>query len=291
MLICPFCENPYPNKMSLTMHLIKTHSKTYKDYVDIVKYNNNIPKCKCGCGNEPVFYRNDYKKWALGHDSFEHRVSMYKNIYGIPKCLNCGTEVAFIRAIPNTFCSHSCSQLYKIKHEMVNNLIGSEEYNKKISSKYGINIKNISQVIKPTFSNEEKARRSTWLKNNWIRVTSTQNTSFTSKFHKNMRIALNLNERGFVSEIRKWKYRVDEINETRKIIIEFMGDYWHCNPKLYKGNFIVWSSKGKPYSANDVWIRDKIKKEYLESLGYTIIELWESESIEEMEAKLKSYKI
>ena len=59
-----------------------------------------------------------------------------------------------------------------------------------------------------------------------------------------------------------------------KKLIEFNGDYWHCNPLIYDGNFY---NKSKKMKAFDIWEYDKNKKECAEKHGYKILYIWESE--------------
>ena len=55
-------------------------------------------------------------------------------------------------------------------------------------------------------------------------------------------------------------------------IIEFQGDYWHCNPKLYDETFY---NKVKQKTAKEIWDYDQIKKECAEFYGYQILYIWE----------------
>lgn len=54
------------------------------------------------------------------------------------------------------------------------------------------------------------------------------------------------------------------------IAIEVNGDYWHCNPTKYLNGPI---DKTQLASIE----RDKRKKEYLESIGYVLYIIWESD--------------
>lgn len=66
-------------------------------------------------------------------------------------------------------------------------------------------------------------------------------------------------------------YRVDYIRGTK--IIEFFGDYWHANPRIYKEDDIMIG--GLPASA--IWERDNKKLEDLKLKGYSVIIVWEDE--------------
>jgi very-short-patch-repair endonuclease len=69
-------------------------------------------------------------------------------------------------------------------------------------------------------------------------------------------------------------YNVDFVDKTSRHIIEVYGDYWHCNPKIYDDNYI------HPYykmTAQQKRKLDEERKQYLESLGYSVTVVWESD--------------
>ena len=57
-------------------------------------------------------------------------------------------------------------------------------------------------------------------------------------------------------------------------IIEFNGDYWHCNPKNYDPNYYHKRLKMK---ASEKWKIDEDKIELAKNKGYDILVIWESE--------------
>lgn len=70
----------------------------------------------------------------------------------------------------------------------------------------------------------------------------------------------------------------DYYHEELKIAIEFNGDYWHCNPKLYDGNYPHPTIKK---TAHTIWEKDKRKKELAKKNGYKVFTIWESDVIED----------
>ena len=56
-------------------------------------------------------------------------------------------------------------------------------------------------------------------------------------------------------------------------IIEFNGDYWHCNPKQYGSN----SHARNKLMVSDVWKKDHKRLQFLKSRGYDILVIWESD--------------
>jgi len=100
-----------------------------------------------------------------------------------------------------------------------------------------------------------------------------------SKLHLRMINLLKLRELGFIGEYDIDDYCVDEINLDKKIILEINGDYIHANPKYYNADDII-VLIGNSYTAEMKWEKDRIRKEKLESLGYTVFVIWESDSLD-----------
>lgn len=55
-------------------------------------------------------------------------------------------------------------------------------------------------------------------------------------------------------------------------VIEFNGDYWHANPKLYKCDALI---RGK--RASEIWNYDKVKQQAAIELGFNFKTVWESD--------------
>lgn len=70
------------------------------------------------------------------------------------------------------------------------------------------------------------------------------------------------------------RYFVDCYNPITNEIIECFGDYWHCNPNLYKKDFY---HKRVHKTAKEIWEQDKIRIENLEKLDYSVKIIWESD--------------
>lgn len=61
--------------------------------------------------------------------------------------------------------------------------------------------------------------------------------------------------------------------ETRKII-EFNGDYWHANPKMYNSTWIHPVTKK---NAHEIWCFDSEKIDFARKKGYEVMVVWESD--------------
>lgn len=57
-------------------------------------------------------------------------------------------------------------------------------------------------------------------------------------------------------------------------IIEFNGDLWHANPKLYDKAFIIPKCN---ITASEKWKIDEEKIKLAESHGYEVLTIWENE--------------
>ena len=64
------------------------------------------------------------------------------------------------------------------------------------------------------------------------------------------------------------------IKDTKKVI-EFNGDKWHANPKIYEEEDIPFDFIG--ISAKEIWENDKSKNDLAKQNGYDILIIWESD--------------
>jgi hypothetical protein len=69
------------------------------------------------------------------------------------------------------------------------------------------------------------------------------------------------------------KQYVYDISVANKII-EYNGDFWHCNPKKYSPDYINPRTK---LLASEKWKLDEDKIQFAESQGYDVLVIWESE--------------
>jgi G:T-mismatch repair DNA endonuclease (very short patch repair protein) len=66
----------------------------------------------------------------------------------------------------------------------------------------------------------------------------------------------------------------DFINHKKKILIEFNGDFWHCNPKKFTKDYI---HPVINLSAEEIWKKDNRKKIFAEEKGYRVVVIWEDD--------------
>ena len=61
------------------------------------------------------------------------------------------------------------------------------------------------------------------------------------------------------------------------LIIEINGDYWHCNPLIYKETDIITYPNNIKKCAKAIWKKDKVKQNYITNKKYELLIVWENE--------------
>jgi G:T-mismatch repair DNA endonuclease (very short patch repair protein) len=72
----------------------------------------------------------------------------------------------------------------------------------------------------------------------------------------------------------------DIVVNDKNIVIEIFGDYFHANPKLYLSEDIItltWKKPNKQILVKELWEFDEVRKQHIESFGYDVLILWESD--------------
>lgn len=80
---------------------------------------------------------------------------------------------------------------------------------------------------------------------------------------------------GFKSEVIFHGFIPDETNNRLKIIIEFYGDIFHCNPLRYKDKGLFVRAIGR--TVGEQWNRDRRRLACFYKHGYTVIIVWEKD--------------
>lgn len=73
-------------------------------------------------------------------------------------------------------------------------------------------------------------------------------------------------------------YIFDFLFPEYKILLEYQGNYWHCNPNKYKADELIkMAGIREKILVNHIWDRDELKRRSAEKQGYKVIYLWESD--------------
>lgn len=102
-----------------------------------------------------------------------------------------------------------------------------------------------------------------------------------------------LNENGVIAKIEqtvknnKTYKHVDIQIVSKNIIIEYNGDYWHCNPRKYCKDYF---HKKKNKLAKEIWKDDTSRINFINSLGYKVYVIWEMDYMADKIGILKQMK-
>jgi very-short-patch-repair endonuclease len=125
----------------------------------------------------------------------------------------------------------------------------------------------------------------------WIEKATTFNCSpskISQEFFTEMERYLNISDgeySGKNGEARIGKYNIDYRRGYK--IIEFNGDFYHMNPRIYDSN--DYNPKiGK--KADNIWEYDRNRKKFLEDKGNNVLIIWEMDVIEDRENVFKICK-
>jgi very-short-patch-repair endonuclease len=83
-------------------------------------------------------------------------------------------------------------------------------------------------------------------------------------------------------------YLLDFCLTEKRLVIEYNGSYWHANPEKYDETFV---NKTTGKTAEEIWESDKRKIEFLESEGYKVKIIWESDWMKKKDRKYNQKRI
>lgn len=80
-----------------------------------------------------------------------------------------------------------------------------------------------------------------------------------------------------IDHSRGWIYDICVNNK----IIEYNGDYWHCNPEKYDSDYY---NQSLHMTAEEKWTKDAEKINYAKERGYQVLVIWEKDYLDNPEA-------
>lgn len=142
------------------------------------------------------------------------------------------------------------------------------------------------QVMRASDALQEKLNSNPEFKDShWRKIFKQMKIGYVSKAHKELHE--NLEPLGFETHIVISGMQVDECNEKLKIVLEYNGDFWHCNPEKWTSDQY---NKAIKMTAGEKWTADLNRKRVLTKLGYEVLVIWESEWIKDKEKCLDRIK-
>jgi len=91
---------------------------------------------------------------------------------------------------------------------------------------------------------------------------------------------------GFESEVAISGFVADEANKNLRIIVEYYGDVYHCNPKRYKDPNEYLKHIGR--TVGEQWLRDRRRLGcFYKKQNYTVVIVWESDFKKDPDRELR----
>lgn len=88
------------------------------------------------------------------------------------------------------------------------------------------------------------------------------------------KLSISVENRQFITKINNRQFKFDAYDPITNTIYEFYGDFWHGNPKIYDPMDF---NKSNGITYGDLFIKTMERENYLKSIGYKIISIWESD--------------
>lgn len=200
---------------------------------------------------------------------------------GLDICKGCTRKLSVINLVKHgTIALTTFSTEEKAKHTSNAGKISAAKYNPKINkSRFSTERWEAmskedqhTQVMKANEGLQVKLKDPTYASNHFKKVLRHQTSiGYTSKAHKELHECIE--PYGFKTHVMISSMEVDECNEELKIVVEYNGDYWHCNPYFWK----EWDyNKSIKMFAKEKWSEDLRRRKVLEKLGYTVLVVWEN---------------
>ena len=276
---CPYCERHFDTYNGLCKHVIreKAHGEISKEQLlTDFKYNGVRPTCKCGCGEYTSISPNGeahFCDYVFGHairvhNNWGHNVSAQEKsaetrrkqyAEGSRVQWNKGKkwEDVFDQETINRLLESEKSDIRRNKiHDKLIGVHKSPEHAEKC--RYNGSCENTRRILSQKMHERINSGSFTPI--------SKGETDFINEFI--VPLGLEYEKQHYLKEIHQYS---DIYIPSKNLIIEYDGDFWHCNPNKYP--------EGPKYEYQVKHIeKDRIKDEYCFNNGIKILRIWESDA-------------
>lgn len=275
---CPYCGNGVKSRRALTAHVHKCHENvTNEKLLADADYGGDRPTCKCGCGeftSISYFGGVHFNDYVVGHQSRVHnnwghnKKAMNKSAYTRRKQYKDGSRTQWNKGKKWSEC-YSSDKIEKLR-----TMYSNAERNKKISRK-----------LHELYSSDEKRmelhdRMAKFIGSNKFKISSKKEDDFVNDVMLMICGKNDFTRQCYISDIHQY---CDLLSRSKKLIIEFNGDFWHGNPLLYPSDRLYKCQVKR-------MMKDEEKRKWAIANDYTLIEVWESEYDDNKENVLNKIK-
>lgn len=257
---CPYCDATFVNYNGLCKHVFRwnKHGKiTQEQLLADYQYNGIRPKCKCGCEEyTDISYQGgahftDYKlgHHAKIHNNWGHNDSAKKHSAETRRRRFKSGEIVIWNK------GTKWSETYDKKtFERLKEIVHSKERSEKIS-----------KALRGVPKSEEHRKKMMETVRKSFKIYSKGEKEFIEQFIKPLGVEYTTQK--LITEINQF---ADVYIPSIDAYIEYDGDFWHCNPKVFP--------EGPKYQSQINKIeRDKIKNQWMKDNGKKILRLWEND--------------
>ena len=259
MYTCLICKTDFKSARSLGAHVSKLHGisiREYKQKFDLIK------KCKT-CGIE-------LSRKANGEYCTRHRDRTGKNnpFYG-------KSHTSETKNIIQEKCRVASELKWEDKEYRDRVIAGATGLKRSDEFKHNQRLRALEWY---SSNPAQKELRSINMKKSWSegKIEPNINSINESKTEKELRGILesilgNVVQKRTLHIGDKWYY--PDIILGGKFIVEYYGNFWHANPRIYNETDMVHHNR----QAIDIWDHDNSRKEILENNGYYYYIIWEDD--------------
>lgn len=271
MFKCNHCNKEYDTFNGLAKHSAKAHNVSGMELYMLTHNIIEIPKCKCGCGQEVNFQLGKFGEFIRGHKArmtggFYSEAGLEKAAATRKKQFASGERIQW-----NKGKKYNEQQLAAIQEAAK-----SPERRKKISEsltgkkKSPEHIAKIQADRKKYWSDrdhqlQQRERRMQYIINNGLGYSSNLEKEFSKILDS---LSIEYIDQFYAREIKAlYDFKI----KGKNILIEVDGDYWHCNPNIekFKTPTHQWH--------HDNLLRDALKNKWAEENGYELLRFWETD--------------
>lgn len=273
-VVCPICgEKHYQITMThFKRHGIKSREELFSLYPDLKMTCQRLIDENLVGDNNPIKKLSKTERQECSPNSIKHYLKMYNN--DIEKAQTALLEFQKKNHEKQKVVIQGTNPLYYINQGYT-----EEEVRQIIHDKYATNgleryIKKYGEIEGPK---RYRMRMQAWSKSALKGLTHSQVADkcindIIAHDSQNKKLYYGDNEYTLYSPLTKKYYKLDLINFDTLKVIEFFGDYWHCNPRKYKADFY---NKNSEKTAQEIWNYDNNKIESIKYCGYDVMIIWE----------------
>jgi very-short-patch-repair endonuclease/uncharacterized Zn finger protein (UPF0148 family) len=276
---CPYCEKRFKTYEGMAKHVVKSnaHGEISSEQLLVdFKYQGIRPTCACGCGEYTSIDKNgeySFRQYVYGHGIRVHnnwghnKAAQEKSAETRRRQYKEGTRVQWNKG-------KKWEEVYN--QDMISKLmssIKSQERAKKIRNKLIGVPKSEEHAEKCRYNGScERTRKilskklHDRLDSGEFSISSYGEKQFITEFIEPL--GLEYKKQYFLREINQY---CDIYIPSKNLIIEYDGDFWHCNPERYPIGALY------EYQKRHIE-KDKIKNEYCKNKGIILLRIWESDA-------------